>query len=350
VHLSGAAAQFSGRLGALPMQPRMSTSVPPPGYEPPQAYGSAPTPASPPVVLSPATRRPARSKLVAAGLALLVAVGVAFVALGSTNSPVTDPIAQAATLSSGTPGYRMNMFLTISSPSESTPISASANGIVDLRDNAASMSFAIDLSQEPQAEQELGSTTMQMGMVLDQGTMYARFPQAVINALPSLGGKPWLKVDLSKMAGVPGLSSLDNNPTMSNPSHVLEYLRAASDGVGDEGTQVVDGALTTHYSAVVNLDQLSANVPAVEQASVERVLSELEQTTGMHAFPINVWVDAHHLVRRVEMAMSMHAGGGEAVQEDMTVDFSDYGPQQRPSPPPADQVTDLDSLIHVSDG
>jgi hypothetical protein len=37
------------------------------------------------------------------------------------------------------------------------------------------MSFAMDVSQEPQVAQELGTTTMRMGMMLDQGAMYISF-------------------------------------------------------------------------------------------------------------------------------------------------------------------------------
>jgi hypothetical protein len=327
----------------------MSLSVPPPGYESPPTYGSAPTPPAPPALPSTAPRRSIPSKLIATGVALLVAVGVVFVAFGSTNSPVADPIAQAATLSSGTPGYRMSMILTVTSPATSTPLSMSGNAIVDLRDQAASVSLAMDVSQEPQVAQELGSTTMRLGMIIDRGTIYMNMPQALSNAVPGLGGKTWLKLGGS-VAGAPGLSSVGNNPTMSDPSHVLQYLRAAANGVSDEGKQVVDGVVTTHYSAMVSLDQLSANMPSSDAAAVERTLSELEQSTGMHAFPINVWIDARHLVRRVALTMSMHAGNGTPLQEDLTADFSNYGPQHPPTPPPADQVTDLSGLIHASDG
>jgi hypothetical protein len=327
----------------------MSLSVPPPGYEPPPTYRSAPTPPAPPVFPSTTPRRSIPSKLIAAGVALLVAVGVVFVAFGSTNSPVTDPIAQAATLSSGTPGYRMSMLLTISSPATSTPVSMSGDAIVDLRDQAASVSLAMNVSQEPQLAQELGSTTMRLGMIIDQGTIYMQMPQALSNAVPGLGGKTWLKLG-SSVAGAPGLSSVGNNPTMSDPSHVLQYLRAAANGVSDEGEQVVDGVMTTHYSAMVSLDQLSANLPSSDAAAVQRTLSQLEQATGMHAFPINVWIDAHHLVRRVALTMSMHGSNGTPLEEDLTADFSNYGPQSRPTPPPANQVTDLASLISGSDG
>jgi hypothetical protein len=47
------------------------------------------------------------------------------------------------------------------------------------------------------------------------------------------------------------------------------------------------------------------------------------------------------------MSLSLHAGGGVALQETVTADIGDYGPQPRPTPPSADQVQDLSSLIHL---
>lgn len=339
----------------------MSTSVPPPGYEPPsRSYGAAPAAEPAPVADQPLTetaapvlarrRRQLRTpiRVAAAAVSLVVAVGVAFLVLGSTSSPVADPIAQAATLSSTSPGYRMNMSMRMTVPGVSTPVFASGSAIVDLRDQAASMTFAIDLSGVPQVQQELGGSTMRMAMVMQGSAIYMQFPQALSAAIPSLGGRTWVKMDLGKLSHLPGLGSLGNSPGMSDPSRMLQYLRAGSNGVSNEGEQMVDGVLTTHYSAMLSLDQLAANVPAAEQPVVQRTLAQLEQTSGMHSFPVNVWIDAHHLVRRTTMSMSMHVAGGAPMQEDMTADFTDYGPQPRPTPPPADQVADLGSLVNVS--
>lgn len=282
-----------------------------------------------------------RSKLAAAGLALLVAVGAAFVLLGSTDSQVTDPIAQAATLSAGSPGYRMNLRMRISTPNLSTPILASANAIVDLRDQAVSMKFGFDLP----------SSVLRMDMLLIGGNAYIKLPELVTNKAPALGGKPWLGVNFTKVAGgagVPGLSSLGGSQTLTDPTDMLQYLRAASNGVTNEGQERVDGLLTTHYHVTLSLDRLGANLPAAERALVQRVLSQLQQTTATHTFPVDVWIDHHGLVRRMVMLMSLHLAAGAVLQEAMTADFSDYGPQPRPTPPPADQVTDLSSLVHVS--
>jgi hypothetical protein len=283
--------------------------------------------------------------LVLAGAACLV-----FVLFGSTNSQVTDPIAQAATLSSNAGGYRMNMSMTISSSALPAPVTASGRGVVDLRDHAASMSMALDLSELPQAVQALGSSTMRMGMILDRDVIYMNFPQGVANELSNLGGKQWIKLDLAKVTGLPGLSSLGNNPTMSDPSHMLQYLRAGSDGVTAEGQEHLDGFWTTHYRAELSLDRLAANVPPAERAAAQQALSKLQQATQTHDFPVDVWVDAHRLVRRMVMSIALRLPNGPAMDEAVRVDLSHYGPQARPTPPPADQVQDLSGLANGAGG
>jgi hypothetical protein len=286
-----------------------------------------------------------RSKALAGGLVLAATVGAVLVLFGSTNSQVTDPIAKAASLSSSTPGYRMKLFVTMNMPGLSQPLTASGNAIVDVRDQAASMSFAMDFSQVPQAAQKLGSSTLSLDMIFDRGTVYMKLPAAIANSAPDFGGKQWLELNVPKLAGLPGLSSLGNNSSMRDPSDVLQYLRADSVSVTDEGQQRVDGMQTTHYHAALELDRLAADVPSAAQSVVQQSLSQLEQSSGVHEVPVDVWIDAHHLVRRIALAIGTAAGGGPTLQE--TADLSDYGPQPRPTPPPADQVQDLSSLIHI---
>jgi hypothetical protein len=270
------------------------------------------------------------------------------VVLGSTSTPGSDPIAQAATLSSNTPGYRMNYAMSITGPNLPAPVTGTGSAIVDLRDRAASVSFAIDFSGEPQIAQVLGSTTMNMRMIVDGGVVYMSLPSVLLRELPGLGGKQWLKISVPKVTGLPGLGSLGSDPTMSDPSQMLEYLRANSSSVTDEGQQQVDGVETTHYRAILDLNNLAANVPASEQAAVRQALSQLEQAAGSEGLPIDVWIDAQHLVRRVAMSLSMHTANGGTIAMNETADLTDYGPQPRPTPPPDGQVQDLTNLIHVA--
>lgn len=269
-------------------------------------------------------------RLIGAGGGLVVAAFAAFMLLGNQS---VDPIAQAATVSSNAPGYRMQMSFTITSAQLDGPISGTASGVVDPPDHAASMSLAMDLSQVPQVAQALGSSQLQMGMVLLGQDVYVKFPKALIDQLPSLGGKPWIETNAAKVAGLPGLSSVDDNPTTSNPTAVLKELQGGADGVTNVGQQVVDGVQTTHYQGELSFNRLWGNMPS----SLRGVLQQITQGQGI---TVDVWVDAHNLVRRVVMSFTLGVANGPSVQETSTADFSDYGPQPRPTPPPASQVSD----------
>ncbi len=293
-----------------------------------------------PPAARPARRpRPSRSsrKLLATGFGLVALVAVALVLLGLSGNQAVDPIAQAATVSSSAPGYKMSLSVILTSSQLSAPISASAHAVVDPPDRAASMTVGIDASQLAQADRGLGSGKVQMGLVLVGQDMYMRFPQAMITAVPGLGGKPWLEINVANAAHVSGLSSLGDNPAMSDPQAVLQELQSVANGVIDEGHQRVDGVLTTHYAATVSLDRLYGKLTSLEKAVLQQIIPGQD-------VPIDVWIDAHNLVRRVVMKLTIGVPNGPSMQETATADITDYGPQPRPTRPPADQVTDASSL------
>jgi hypothetical protein len=312
----------------------VSASVPPPGFVPPPS-ASTPDPAPAPITTPSRPRVPRR--FIAAGLGLLAAVAVAFVVLASTSNQAVDPIAQAASASSNQPGFRMNMTFSITSPAFGAPIAASGTAVVDPRDKAAAMSLRFDYSQLPQAAQALGGGTLQLAMIVDGRDLYVKLPQAVVNKVAKLGGKPWVKVNVAKAAGVPGLSSLGGDPTTSDPAAMLQELRAGAGSVTNAGQQQVDGVQTTHYRAALSPERLWSNVPSSERALAQKLMGSAE-------IPVDVWIDAHHLVRRVTMSLALGSPSGPGLQETFTADISDYGPQSRPTPPSADQVTDASNL------
>jgi hypothetical protein len=335
----------------LPDAGRVSVSVPPPGFVPPPG-GDAPVSVPQP---SPPARgrfpRPSRRNLIAAALGVFAAVVALFILFGSSSNLTVDPIAQAATVSSHAPGFRMHMSMSITSSAFNGPIAAYADAVVDPRDHATSMSFTIDFSSVPQAAQALGDSTMSMDMIAAGDDMYLKLPQTLLSAIPSLGDKPWLKMNLAKASGIPGLSTLGDDPTTSNPGQMLQYLGAASDGITNEGQQRVDGIQTSHYHAELGVDRLTADVPSADQAAIQQALSKLRQAIGSTEVPVDVWIDAHHLVRRMAMSMSSHVSGGPSLQETIVADLTNYGPQPRPTLPPADQVQDAGSILsggHIS--
>jgi hypothetical protein len=192
-----------------------------------------------------------------------------------------------------------------------------------------------------------GDGSLRMDMLMDGSVMYMKLPDALRGAIPSLGSKPWLEMNMAKAAGIPGLSSLGSDPSTSDPRQMLQYLRAASDGITNEGEQRVDGVQTTHYHGRLSLDRLTANVPRAERGIVQQALSKLQQSTGTTDLPVDVWIDSHQLVRRMALSISLHASGA-SMQETLVADLTDYGPQPRPTPPPADQVQDASGLLSAA--
>ena len=273
---------------------------------------------------------------------MAVIAGLAFLLLGSVGARLGGPVAQAATLSTSTPGYRVHMWMQTTSSALDAPVTATGSGVVDLRDHAISMSLAIDLGDDAQVIQQLGSSTMHLDMVLRGATAYVKLPSSLTSALGA--SRPWVELDLAKLSGIPGLSSLTDGPGTSDPSEALQMLRSASGSVANLGQQRVDGVETTHYRLNMSLARFADDVPASERGAVKQVLSQLSQSLPTGGFPVDVWVDGDHLIRRVVMSIDLSLPTGANMQETVISDYSDYGPQSPPATPPANAVVDLSDL------
>jgi hypothetical protein len=125
---------------------------------------------------------------------------------------------------------------------------------------------------------------------------------------------------------------------------MLQFLRGASGGLTDVGSERVDGFQTTHYRAQIDLNRVPNVVPAAQRAAARQTITALENVTHLRELPVNVWIDGQHLVRRMRMSFSYQVQG-QALKMAMTIDIPTYGPQPAPVFPPADQVTDLNALL-----
>jgi hypothetical protein len=182
-----------------------------------------------------------------------------------------------------------------------------------------------------------------MDMVTDGPAIYVKLPAALTASLPT-SGKQWIEVDLSKLSSVPGLSSLAGNPTASDPRQILQSLRSVSDSVVDEGPQRIGRTPTTHYHAQLSFSHLTDALPSAERGAAAKALSALRQALPTDGLPVDVWIDAHHLVRRVVMAVDINAPTGQSLNETVTVDLDHYGPQRRPVVPATSDVLKLNDL------
>jgi hypothetical protein len=264
----------------------------------------------------------------------------------SSNSASANNVVRAAFVSTSTSGYQMKFSMQLNSSALPQPITGVGVGAFDVRDHTGSLALDMNLGNSPQVVQLLGSSTFRIDEVINGTTIYVKLPAALTSKVPSLSSKPWLKVDIAKLAssaGVSGLSSLVNNPASSDPSQFLQYLRAAGT-VTKEGTAVVNGAQTTQYRASINLDKVPSAVPSASRASAQQAIAGIEKLTHLRQIPVVVWIDGHNLVRRMRITLDESLPTGQTVSTRITVDLLKYGPQPQPVVPPASQVTDASAL------
>src|SRR5262249_23710178 len=155
--------------------------------------------------------------------------------------------------------------------------------------------------------------------------IYMKLPAIIANRL-SGSGKPWVKIDLTKAAaaaGVPGLSSLTSNPASSDPSQMLQYLRAVSGQISNQGKEQVGGCDTTHYTAPIDLNKVPASLPESARAAARQSIPAMEKLLGKSTLPVEVWIDGQHLVRRMKMSFDSNSSGQSATIG-MTIDIPEY--------------------------
>lgn len=284
--------------------------------------------------------------------AVATACGLPAVLLGGCGAAnVIDPVAKAATVSNASPGMRMAFSMRISAQALPAPITGVGSGSFDPAAHTGSVTVAMNFGSIPQVQQALGAGTLRIQEIMSGSNVYVKFPPALARSAV-FRGKPWLKINLgaaARSAGLPGLSSLLNNPVSSDPSQFLRYLRAASGHVSEVGTQSVDGFPTTQYRATIQLDRVAQAFPAADRAQVRQTVAELERVTQLQTMPVNVWIDHQHLVRRIRFGLGEQVAG-QPLSVAMTIDIPQYGPQSPPQLPPADQVTDVTAGLGTSPG
>jgi hypothetical protein len=283
-----------------------------------------------------------RRRLGAAIAAAVAAASVAVTASGCGAANTLDPVAKAASISTTTPGFQMRFQLQFGSAQLPTALTASGAGSINARARTGSVVFVMRTGNDPQLQKAFGGSTLRFQELVNGTTVYIKLPPAIASKVP--GGRPWMKVDLAKASGIPGFSSLANNPVSSDPSQFLSYLRATSGNVSKQGTQVVHGIPTTHYHATIDLDKVPDALPAASRSGAKQAVSSIEQLTGLKQLPVDAWIDSNNLIRRMRLAFAESVAPSVKLNIAMTMEFLKYGPQPSPNFPSADQVTDASSL------
>ena len=261
-----------------------------------------------------------------------VVAALALAACGGGRTHSAAPVIRAADITAGAPGYRLAGSATITG-ARAGAVQMTMSGVYDRRDRLGRLSTVLHVAGEQVHISELVSKlTVYMGS------------DAIPNGTQLAGGKPWLKISMSRAMGAAGFGSL---PTTTDPSQYVDYLRAVSTSTTKVGTAAVRGIPTTHYHAIVDLNRYPDLVPAAQRKAVSSSVKNLEAALGGHTMPLDVWIDGHHLVRRLGLHFAECVSGAH-FQFNMTADLYDYGPQSRPRTPPASQVYDLTRALQAT--
>ena len=153
----------------------------------------------------------------------------------------------------------------------------------------------------------------------------------------------WMKLDLARVGAAAGIDPTQLLSGQSNPAQFLEYLKASGGSVQTVGRDTVRGVPTIHYHGTIDAKK-AARVFA-EHAGKSSLRESFEKEVakvGLTTIPVDVWVDSHRLVRRIQLSVSIPAGGQRA-SINMTIELFGFGATPAVSTPPASETFDATS-------
>jgi hypothetical protein len=271
-------------------------------------------------------------------LTLALAAAIALAVFGSgcgSSSTVLDPVAQAADRTALVGGAHMALEVQVSAAALPAPLTIRGSGFFNYKTREGSLSM--DMTGLPSTtETTLPSGTLHMEELFTSGAIYVGSP-LFAGKLP--GGAQWMKIDISKFGQALGLDLQQLAGGQSNPAQFLEYLKASGGTVTPVAHELVRGVATTHYKGAIDLNKVADVLPSANRDQLRAALAKLIAQTGSGSIPVDVWVDAHRLVRRITMALAI-ATGGQQAQTQMTIELFGFGSTPTVTPPPQAEVYD----------
>jgi hypothetical protein len=178
-------------------------------------------------------------------------------------------------------------------------------------------------------------------VVQDGDVGYVRLP-AIDSRLPD--GKSWVR----GMAGDVKAGGFDfeelESFTQSDPRDVLASLRGLTGDIETVGTEELRGVETTHYRAVLDPIELAEHA-AAGRADATSLVDELSTQGGITDVPLDVWIDANGLVRKLSLDFSAtDPGTSRSSHVALAFELWDYGEQVEIDVPSASQVVDASAL------
>lgn len=264
------------------------------------------------------------------------AIGLAAIA-GCTSSGGSGNAGGSANGGSGTTQLSPAAFI------KAALTKASGDKTVRINATMTTGGFSGTLSGQEQFQPLALSMTMNMSSmdiseILVGDTIYMKMPQ--LSSM--LGGKTWAKLNLSSLGSLgSSFQSLLDSAKNSDPTQQLQPLLASGD-LHKVGTETVDGVQAEHYSGTVNPATAFDSSLAAQNLTADQIaqLKSFMKASGVSTETIDVWVAANGLPVRETVSSSTSAGAFK-----MDMHLSDWGAPVSISAPPADQVSDIGSMM-----
>jgi hypothetical protein len=170
--------------------------------------------------------------------------------------------------------------------------------------------------------------------------IYAHLLGAAAKALPI--PTPWIQVDLRALANIPGLDlgtiSLAHD---INPNLFFLFDRGATNPV-TVGKEQIAATSTTHYKVTIDLNQAVKGLTGDDATTINKDLAAYTTPT----FPAEFWIDSSGVIRKATFTATIKGAKGKPnTHETVTVTFSSFGAPVDTSLPPANQTSDLTTLL-----
>ena len=268
-------------------------------------------------------------------LAVLVPLAAGCGAAGLRDTLSLDPVAHAATKTQSVTSARVAFSGSFSGPWAGQQFSFSGKGVVDGASGLGSMHFAFRFP--PALSGTLGANPS-MDMLFQSKPRLVVYMRSPLFARSLPGAKPWLKMDLTKVAAMKGvdLGSLQQL-NQANPMQDLHYLTGAS-ASRQLGYDQVRGVFTRHYALTIDLEKLASGNKQLHAA-----MKQLRGVMGTK-LPAEAWVDDQGLLRKLTFNFTLANTPDGPFRMSLSEELYDFGAKLRVHTPPASMVTDATKL------
>jgi len=294
----------------------------------------------PPATADPFTMRARTVLSTIAALLAAGALGAAATGCGSGGASATlDPIAQAAEITNHAGGAQIAMSMTMTIPGLASPIAVTGGGHFNAKSLEGSLNFQMT-GLPAGGSSGISGGAIDMTELFKSGVIYMSSPM-LDGKLPN--GARWMKLDLAKAESQLGVDPSSFMSGGSNPAQMLDYLKGTKGSAKLVGHEKVRGVETSRYEGTVDLRSIVQKLPAGERAKAGAAIKALTDKIGNPTFPVSVWIDASHLLRRMTMDTSFSAEG-KSVTANVEFEMFGYGPTPAVNAPPSSETFDATSL------